>query len=69
MSDLPTIDDAKETVSKARGLVPWLEDPHQCECGEYCEATTEYVGEQAMYVDVWVCPNDDCGARYYRDRE
>jgi len=67
MSDLPTLDDAQDAVEKATGLIPWLEDPRECKCGHYCEAQTEYVGEQASYMDIWVCP--ECGNRYYRDRE
>jgi hypothetical protein len=68
MSDLPTIDDATEAVKEhAQGLVPWLPDPKQCTCGAYCEAKTEYVAEQVVYTDVWVCPQ--CDTRYYRYRE
>jgi len=67
MSDLPTLDDAQNAVEKATGLIPWLEDPKKCECGTYCEAETQYVGQQASYMDVWVCP--ECSNRYYRNRE
>lgn len=67
MSDLPTLDGAESAVEKAKGLLPWLEDPHECECGQWCEASHEYVADQAMYLDVWTCP--DCGNRYYRERE
>jgi len=70
MSDLPTLDDAQDAVEKATGLIPWLEDPKECDnCGTYCEADTQYVGQQASYMDVWVCPNEDCRSRYYRNRE
>jgi len=70
MSDLPTLDDAQDAVEKATGLIPWLEDPYECDnCGTFCEADTQYVGQQAAYTDVWVCPNEDCSSRYYRDRE
>ena len=47
-------------------LCSWLEDPHTCECGAYCDAEVEYVQSQAMYMDIWRCPN--CGERYYRNR-
>ncbi|AFH21766.1 hypothetical protein OSG_eHP8_00240 [environmental Halophage eHP-8] len=67
MSDLPTLDDAENAVEKATGLIPWLEDPRECECGAYCKAETQYVGQQASYMDVWVCP--ECSNRYYRNRE
>jgi hypothetical protein len=68
MSDLPTIDDATDEVKKrGASLIPWLDDPHECECGALCEATTEYVGQMASYEDVWVCP--ECSNRYYRERE
>jgi len=70
MSDLPTLDDAQDAVEKATGLIPWLEDPKECDsCGTFCEADTQYVGQQAAYTDVWVCPNEDCSTRYYRNRE
>lgn len=70
MSDLPTLDGADDAVQKAKGLLPWLDDPYVCDhCGQYCLAETEYVAEQAMYEDVWVCPTEDCDSRYYRDRE
>ena len=56
---------ATESVKrKARGkLLDWLPH-HACEdCGAICEATTEYVESQAMYMPVWKC---ECGKRYYR---
>jgi len=52
---------------EARRLIPWLPDPHQCECGVYCHATTEYVAAQAMYTEIWKCP--ECGKRFYRGEE
>lgn len=61
---------ATETVkSKARGkLLDWLPSPHECDnCGALCEAKHEYVERQAMYMDVWRCP--ECDSRYYRDDE
>lgn len=70
MSDLPTLDDAENAVEKATGLIPWLADPKECDnCGTFCEADTQYVGQQAAYTDVWICPNEDCRSRYYRNRE
>jgi hypothetical protein len=64
-------DDADESVADAaerhtKTLVPWLPDPHQCECGAYCDTSHEYVAEQADYLDVWHCP--ECDRRYHRDR-
>lgn len=60
-------EDAPSVAERAKNLVPWLPDPHQCdECGAYCDATHEYVAEQAMQVDIWKCP--ECESRYYRDR-
>lgn len=59
---------ATESVKrKARGkLLDWLPH-HACEdCGAICEATTEYVESQAMYMPVWKC---ECGKRYYREDE
>jgi len=29
-----------DTEQREKGLIPWLENPKQCECGEYCIATT-----------------------------
>jgi len=66
--DAPFVDTSKttdDTEQKEKGLIPWLENPKQCECGEYCIATTGYVGDQAMYMDIWQC--EDCGNRYYRE--
>jgi len=64
-SFLPTLNDDADAETTIRGLIPWLENPKQCDCGEYCIATTGYVGDQAMYMDIWQC--EDCGNRYYRD--
>ena len=59
------VDSAK---SATKNLCPWLPDPHVCqECGAYCDATVDYVAQQADYMDVWECP--ECGARYYRNRD
>jgi len=63
---LDDIKDKATDVEDVKNLCPWLEDPHQCDCGAYCDSTHEYVEEQAMYMDVWKCPK--CGDRYYRDR-
>ena len=59
---------ATESVKrKARGkLLDWL-PRHYCTCGEPCEATTEFVESQAMYMPVYRCP--ECGKRYYREDE
>jgi hypothetical protein len=58
-------DDAKE---QTKVLCPWLPNPHKCPaCDTYCDATEDFVREQAMVVDIWHCP--DCGERYYRNRE
>ena len=57
--------EAIEQTSKV--LCSWLPDPHTCECGAYCDAEVEYVQSQAMYMDIWKCPN--CGGRYYRNRD
>jgi len=60
--------EAIEQTSKV--LCPWLPDPHTCEnCGAYCDAEVEYIQSQAMYMDIWRCPNEDCGERYYRNRD
>lgn len=65
--DLPTLEETGEKVEQAtKNLIPWLEDPRQCECGAYCDATTGYVERMASYEDIWECP--DCERRYYRDR-
>ena len=71
MSKLPSFGDAGDSVDEvkqhSRNLIPWLPDPHTCDCGTFCEAKTEYVESQAIYMDVWVCPS--CGKRYFRDEE
>lgn len=65
------IKEAAESASDAaenagRVLIPWLPEPKACDhCGAYCLAENEFVAEQAMHVDVWVCP--ECSSRYYRD--
>ena len=62
--------EATETArEQSKRLIPWLPDPHRCECGSLCNADNQYVAEQAFYMDVWVCPRDDCGKRYYRDEK
>ena len=58
--------DSEQITEKAKGLIPWLPDPHECECGTYCESDVEYVGQMAEYSKVWVCP--ECGNRYFRER-
>ena len=70
--DLRPIQAAEEAVEtfqhKAKGkLLDWL-PRHTCEaCGAVCTAENEFVEQQAIYMDVWVCPNEDCSKRYYRD--
>lgn len=60
--------DAIEQTSKV--LCPWLPDPHTCEsCGAYCDAEVEYIETQAMPMEIWKCPNEECGNRYYRNRD
>jgi hypothetical protein len=62
---LPTLNDTDaDDEATVRGLIPWLPDPHKCDCGAYCEATSGYVQTQAMIMDIWVCP--ECESRYYR---
>ena len=66
------IEAAEKAVSSAKSatknLCPWLPDPHVCdECGTYCDATVDYVAQQADYMDVWECP--ECEARYFRNRD
>jgi len=56
-----------EIQQEAKRLIPWLPNPHQCECGAYCDATTEFVAEQALYTEIWKCP--ECDKRYYRSEE
>lgn len=68
MVELPTLEEtAEQTKERAYSLIPWLETPKECSCGTLCEAKTEYVKAQAMYMDVWKCP--ECSTRYYRERE
>ncbi len=68
--NVPDFSDAKKTAREgARKLVPWLPDPHVCDhCGSYCNAEEQFVESQAIPMKVWQCPNEDCGARYYRER-
>ena len=60
-------EEATETVKqKSKVLCPWLPDPELCpKCDVYMDAEEEFVGSQAMVVDVWVC--GECGYRCYRD--
>jgi len=75
MSEGFSLDSLKDTAQEAantanrqtKNLVPWLEDPKQCEnCNSYCDADYQYVDGQAQYMQVWQCPN--CEKRYFRDR-
>lgn len=65
--DLPELarDGAESVKAKATSVIPWLPDPWVCECGGACVADTQFVEEQAMYVQVWQCR--ECKRRYYRD--
>lgn len=62
--DADSVDQVKQ---KVHSLFPWLDDPFECECGGVCEPGHEYVAQQAMAVDVWVCR--ECGDRYYREEK
>jgi hypothetical protein len=60
----------ERTKQETKNLCPWLPDPFRCsECQTYCDATVEFVRQQAMPVKIWKCPNEECGQRYYRNRE
>ena len=59
------VEKARETVQEGRRLIPWLPDPHRCECGALCYAEHDYVESQAMVMPIWECR--ECGKRYYRD--
>lgn len=64
--ELPTLGgDGEDIEQKAYSLIPWLPDPHRCDCGALCLSDTQYVGNQATYMPVWDCP--DCEKRYHRD--
>ncbi|AFH23011.1 hypothetical protein OSG_eHP40_00220 [environmental Halophage eHP-40] len=49
-SFLPTLNDDADAETTIRGLIPWLENPKQCECG-ICIATTGYVGTKRC---IWI---------------
>jgi len=70
MSDFSLSDALADGVERAhketKVLCDWLPDPPMCaECGRYMDAEHEYVDQQAMYMDVWSCP--ECDYREYRD--
>jgi hypothetical protein len=72
MSDLPTLDGAKQAVeAKAKTLVPWLPDPYRCDsCGCYCDAERCYDAQRAAFYPMgmapcWSCP--ECGSDYVRE--
>ena len=68
--DIPDLNkgEIQESVENTtRNLIPWLENPHQCDCGAYCLATQAFVESQAIYMDVWECP--DCDSMYHRTRD
>lgn len=64
LPDLEPVEDAKQRV---RSALPWLSDPHTCNCGGACKADVQYVAEQAYPTKVWECR--ECGKRYYREAE
>lgn len=66
--DIPELNKTQQEVERqTRTLIPWLEDPHTCECGALCIATEEFVESQAIYMDVWKCRQ--CESLYHRTRD
>ena len=74
--DVPTFDDARDTVSDAsdtvrdagRTLIPWLSDPPQCpDCGTLQKASVTYDPRQAHRVTSWYC--GACDVHRRRDPE
>jgi len=58
----------EEAISDGKVLCPWLPDPPRCPHDKaHMDALEEYVGEQAMVIPVWKCP--ECGYREYRHGE
>jgi len=67
--DAPFVDTSKttdDTEQREKGVISALKNPKECECGEFCIATTDFVESQAMIMDIWQC--EDCGNRYHRGR-
>lgn len=70
MVDLPELNTdgaVEEAKEQGKRLIPWLPDPHRCECGALCDADRQFVREQGVPMDVWVCP--ECNRRFYRDED
>jgi transcription elongation factor Elf1 len=74
MSELPTLDGAKDAIqAKAKTLVPWLPNPFECpECGVYTDAERCYDPQRAAFYSMgmapcWECP--ECGRQFQRDRK
>jgi len=65
--DLPELarEGAESVTNKVKSSLPWLSDPWMCECGAVCVSDTQFVANQAIPVQVWVC--QECERRYYRD--
>ena len=65
--------EATESVSeRAKGLIGWLPNPKECDCGALCEASRVYDPDQAAFfaetngkAPAWECP--ECGAAYRRE--
>jgi len=69
LEDGEIVEQAKQKVQDGKNLIPWLEDPHECDnCGAYCNATREFVDTTAWVgpTDIWKCP--ECNSRFFRDR-
>jgi hypothetical protein len=55
-----------DVEQQARNLIPWLENPYECDhCGQLCYAEEQYVESQALEMKVWQCR--ECDSRYYRE--
>jgi len=65
--DLPTLEETGSVEREVSALLPWLPDPHRCDCGSLCKSTKRYSGNMGEYVDAWECP--DCSKTYHRERE
>lgn len=71
-NSLPFVDTAQDTAATVsrhvrQQLFDWLPAFECTNCGAICEADTQYVERQAIYCEVWQCPNADCGSRFYRE--
>lgn len=73
MSNIPFVDteaDGQNLTQRARGLIPWLPDPHECPyCGVFCVTGVGYDPLQAAFhggqSPVWRCR--ECGREYRRE--